>query len=169
MILGKIMMRTKRLHVRSDRGSVLVHQCVLGKGISLSTYSDSDEENGDVTMYQSMSPSLSSLKRGRQMPNTVVGISWPIGIAPGITFLAHIIAHILLMMMMRRKTTVMMVMMTMRRRTTVMIMVIAFWGNIIIQQCCSCCCYSLLSSATDFWNGMFFCTFGATESQNLRL
>ena len=148
------MMRTKRLHVRSDRGSVLVHQCVLGKGISLSTYSDSDEENGDVTMYQSMSPSLSSLKRGRQMPNTVVGISWPIGIAPGITFLAHIIAHILLMMTMRRRTTV---------------MVIAFWGNIIIQQCCSCCCYSLLSSATDFWNGMFFCTFGATESQNLRL
>ena len=44
----------------------------------------------------------------------------------------------------------------------------AFWGNIIIQQCCSCC-YSLLSSATEFWNGMFFCTFGATESQNLRL
>ena len=125
---------------------------VLGKGISLSTYSDSDEENGDVTMYQSMSPSLSSLKRGRQMPNTVVGISWPIGIAPGITFLAHIIAHILLMMTMRRRTTV---------------MVIAFWGNIIIQQCCSCCCYSLLSSATDFWNGMFFCTFGSTESQNL--
>ena len=130
----------------------------LGKGISLSTYSDSDEENGDVTMYQSMSPSLSSTKRGRQMPNTVVGISWPIGIAPGITFLAHIIAHILLMMMMRR--------------TTVMIMVIAFRGNIIIQQCCSCCfCYSLLSNATYFWNwnGMFFCTFGATESQNLRL
>ena len=100
---------------------------VFGEGNLSFHYSDSDEENGDVTMYQSMSPSLSSLKRGRQMPNTVVGISWPIGIAPGITFLAHIIAHILLMMMMRRKTTVMMMMMTtMRRRTTVMIMVIAF-------------------------------------------